>query len=239
MENHMYKPVTNTLLAVLAILLPTCLDAQSVLWDQQPQPPLEGIANQSFPDFPAFDLYVVGNVTLGSGSDTVLIDSVTSYFVSDTPGSAWPDSVNQAVLNIFDGDTLTSVDDPTAGGDFGTLVNVDIVDAGDRFVVTADLSANQIALASGDYFFGLTPIGNGGANFLQGFQLLSQFTGQQAQFRNPAGGFGIGTDWESTDILNGGFANDISLTIRGSVVPEPGSAGLLAMLVVAGVIRRR
>ena len=109
---------------------------QVVLWDQQPIDSLPGsIVDQQIPDQPQLSSYVVNDVNLNFQGTGVLVDSIDVYF--SNINETWAGVVNQAVLNIFDGDPLTSSDDPSSGGDFGGIVDIDVTVESNHLVITA------------------------------------------------------------------------------------------------------
>ncbi len=89
----------------------------SLLWHQPPDSDYCAVIDQEIPDYNIFSTYLVSDVSFNF---EVTIDSVTVYFTDRGQGT-WLD-VTQGVLNIFEGDALTSEDDPASffGGDHGT-----------------------------------------------------------------------------------------------------------------------
>ena len=225
------KPTYTVLTLVLTVFTGwSQCTAQFIIWDQQPDASSTGVIDQEIPDTPASSTYLVNDATFNKA---VLVDSVTTYF-SNFSG-AWETNVTTGVLNIFDGDGLLASDDPQTGGDFGPgLVNVTIEDFGNNVIGVTTENLN-ISLAAGTYWFGLTPIAD--SSIPQEFHLDSAggIVGFESQFRNPEGGFGLGTDWAGADGLLAGY-QDGAFTV--TTVPEP-SACLLAGLSFLGVVSYR
>lgn len=196
-----------------------------VLWHQAPNTAAVAYVDQEFSDFPTFNTYAVSDVTLGAAST---ITDVTVYF---SINAGWPGVITQGRLNIFakSGSLPGGGDDPGTG----TVVNVVVSNAGDHMTIKA--SGLNIGLAAGSYWIGLTPM----TNFAQNGQAFNmQATGNQGDltaFRNPGGGFGIGTAW-GTNTLFGGPGSDHAITVEGTAIPAPGA---LALLGAAGLISRR
>ena len=224
--------------AVIALLAaPSYSNAQNILWDQQPDTNIQQIIDQDIPDQAIFSTYAVNDVTLAGAGGGFLIDSVTTFFTNGS--GAWPAGVTTGVLNIFDGDALTAADDPTTGGDFGPgSVSINVTDLGNN-VLAVTASGLNITLADGTYWFGLSP--SAGSGLPQEFHFSAGSTvGALSQSRNPGGGFGLGSDWFDSNTLAGPFL-DTSLTVTGQeiIVPEPTTAGLLALGMFGMVARRR
>ena len=222
-------------LAVASLLLSSVASANDqniVLWDQAPNgdPAATAFVDQSFPDFPDFSTYLASDVVFGSA---VTIDSVSTYFTNNN--NTWPQNTSgTATLNIF-ADPLSGADDPAAG----MSVTVDYTSTNDGITVTA--SGLGINLAAGTYWIGLTPeleFGTSGQEFHQ--SALGGVVGAETAARNPGGGFGLGTDWGTASTLFGSADPfDAAITVTGKVVPEPTTAGLLALGLVGLVARRR
>ena len=207
--------------------------AQSILWDQQPDFTLTTTIDLDIPSpGDSFSTYQVNDATFESA---VNITAITTFYTNNT--GTWENLINTGVLNIFDGDGLVASDDPTSGGDFGPgSVSVTSTDLGSNVIaVTAFVDIN---LAAGTYWFGLTP-SLPSASDPQEFRYDDgQIVGAASQARNPAGGFGLGTAWFNGDTLAPGFS-DATFTILGEEIPEPTTAGLLALGLVGLVARRR
>lgn len=204
-------------------------DAQVVVWDQQPDPNINQIIDQDIPGgLNEFSTYLVNDVTFASD---VRIDSVTSYYTNST--GVWPALVDRGVLNIFSGEPLDASDDPTSGGDFGGLVDVTVELLGNN-VMTVTAHNLNIDLAAGDYWFGLTATEG---EFQEFHFSAATRIGSQTLARNPAGGFGVGTDWFDTDILASDYL-DSAMTIT-AVVPEPTSFAVCLVGMLGMTFRRR
>ena len=236
-----------TSLAVVAACLaaPVYSSAQNViLWDQQPDTSLTTVIDLDVPapDDP-FSTYLVNDATFSSA---VTVNQVTSFYSNNN--AAWANLIGNGILNIFDGDGLVAGDDPTSGGDLGlgsVAVTVENIGGGVLAVTAGGEvgSGNElgISLDAGTYFFGLSASLPNGASDPQEFRFDTGSTvGLNTFGRNPSGAFGLGTDWFTADTLSPGFA-DTAFTILGETipVPEPTTAGLLALGMIGMVSRRR
>lgn len=230
---------TSLMIFIVVALLQSCpanaLWGQTILWDQQPGDAsvLGSVVNQEIPDQTSFSTYQINDATF---SNTVIVDSVTFYFTNLT--SSWSHQVDTGVLNIFDGDKLNPLDDPTNGGDYGAAsVELELQDIGNNtLAITA--SNLDIHLDAGTYWFGLTPSVSSvstGQEF--SINTFADTVGQGSMYRNPKGGFEFGTDWAPTTEFWKDF-RDISFTVEGEAVPEP-SSSLLLIAYGFGVLIRR
>ena len=238
-----------TSLAVVAVLFaaPAFSSAQQiVLFDQAPElNPAGGAINVVTPagdPQETFSTALVNDLTFDTA---VEVQEVTAYF-SNVNVAPWNDGGTfNAVLNIFDGDALTDADGAFDGGDFGSAVQVTALSPGASSgfagVWSLTVSGLDIQLDAGDYFFGLTPeyAAADGQEFHVNAASLGDGAGGPTFFRNPANGIGLGAGWQ--DIANLGQPGfEASLTVRGEeIIPEPTSAGLLALGLVGLVSRRR
>lgn len=229
----------RTLIAGLALLVATLSAnnyavSQDTIYDAAPNVDIGAFVDQQFGDFPDFSTYIVGHVPLDNAYD---IYTVTTYFTN--LNNLWPQGTIQAVLNVLpqDGSLPPNDYDPSQG----ILIDAELAASGNGLSLTADVTGLQLSLGPGDYWFGLTPIldfGTAGQEFHQG----SDLQGKNSAGRNPLGGFGVGTDWFEAGPVFGGLDQwTAALTVTGKkkVIPEPATAGLLALGCVGLVIRRR
>lgn len=188
--------------------------------------------DQEFADFPTYSSYMADDVSFATG---VTINVVSTYYTME---GNWGPGITQARLNIFakTGSLPGAGDDPTAG----IVVDVTFTNLGDAWQVTA--SGLGIDLAAGDYWFALTPMADFDP-FGQAFHYFtapSTLVGDQIAFRNPSGGFGVGTEWQTiADAYGGPTDANMALMVEGTVIPAPGALALLGLAGIAGRRRRR
>ncbi len=180
--------------------------------------------NQEFGDFPTYSTYLVADVTIGAPGYIL-----TSVSQTMTINPAWA-AVTTARLHIFanTGGLPGGGDDPTASA----IVNVSY-DINTGVLSTVGLSMN---VAAGDYWIGITGIGDFGT-VGQAFTVGgANVNGQVDSYRNPGGAFNFpaGTGWGS--LTDWATLVDINLHIEGDAIPAPGA---LALLGVAGLVTRR
>ncbi len=181
------------------------------LWDQgNYDAGQNAFVDQVFDDFPDFDSYLVTDID--TGGDAWVIEGVTTFF---TNGNAWANQdIDLGRLNIIPktGDLPDGGDDPGAG----QIVDIIIIDLGDTIAVIA--AGLSIELAAGEYWVGLAPVANFGA-FGQEFHRAAPITGVDTAWRNPGGGFGLGTEWSTTAPLAPDWigAFDAALSITGKI----------------------
>ena len=229
----MRRILTSLAVVTACLAAPVYSSAQGILWDQQPDTSLTTVIDLDIPaPSEGFSTYLVNDATF---STDVIVGSVIVYY-SNNSGS-WSNLITDGVLNIFDGDGLVASDDPTNGGDFGPgAVNVSVTDQGGG-VLAVEASGLNINLAAGTYFFGLSASLPSSTD-PQEFRFDSGSTIGSSTFgRNPSGAFGLGTDWFTADTLAPGFGDGAITITQG--LPEPSTAGFLAMGLVGLVARRR
>ena len=219
-------------LAVIALLAAPSYSFAEIVWEQAPDLSVEGgIIDQEFPidGRNTYSTYLVNDVVFGTGVNIV---SVTSYFTN--LNGAWAANVTQGRLNIFTNDPLdNATDDPRNG----QLVNVVVTATNGLRVNEVTASGLDIPLTAGRYWFGLSPISKIPQEFH--YSSISRY-GDETQFRNPGGGFGLGTDWGPARVLDPNF-RDAAIRIESRVccVPEPTTVGLLSLGLVGLVSQRR
>ena len=181
--------------------------AGDVLWDQ----PTDGggaFVDQTFPDFPDFDTYLVCDVVVDEPGWNVT--GVTMFFTD--PGT-WPMGDNPATLNIFEktGTLPEPGDDPAAGMQVTAQIEPDV------FGLAITAAGLDINLAPGEYWIGLTPDVNFG-QFGQAFHLETFFPqGDGTAARNPGGAFAIGSDWIDAGTAFGGVPGwDGAIRVNGT-----------------------
>ena len=185
--------------------------------------------NQEFGDFPTYSTYLLADMSIPDlgGSGGSKLNLITAFF---TTGNGNWGGITQARINIFaDNGGLPAVgDDPTAGA----LVSISY-DAGTGFVTTIGL---DIDLAAGNYWIGITPLGDFGIKG-QEFQVGGQnVNGQVDAYRNPGGSFAFpaGTGWGHT--TDWATLVDLNMHVEGVAIPAPGA---LALLGIAGLVTGR
>lgn len=221
----------------VAAALLLCAGARAdVLWDQSGFDPFYDsvLVDQSFPDSPDFDAYMVNDVLVGGNGWTV--SSVTTYF-SHGWGD-WPD-VGHARLNIFKktGALPNADDDPGSG--LRVPVTISVISFG--YSLSVNASGLDIDLAPGEYWIGLTPDIEYGL-YLQEYHLPAQILGADTAWRNPGGAFGIGTHWQNLDGIDDtdswvGLA-DAAMLVEGAFIPAPGAGALFGMGAILARRRR-
>ncbi len=177
---------------VVLALVGSQLTAQTVIVDRPPDPSLlgGGIIGGFFTDRPDEVVSTLTEVTFPS---SVTIGSVTVFTTNlndAIPGVGYPiGGQSTAILNIFEGSTLSNSDSTTSGGDFGLPgATVDYVATADGIEIT--VSQLDITLAAGTYLIGITPVLDFGTNG-QEFFLDAGSNGETTFLNNPGGAFFI------------------------------------------------
>lgn len=232
----MRRVLTSLAVLVALAIAPHTASAQAILFDN----PASGASGGTISLFtPPSDLQATastGHVTQVTFNTNVNIDSVTTYLTNLAGGFA-ADSV---AVDIFDGDALVSTDLIFSGGDFGNAAVTDLTIANPNASLTTVTANNLgITLDAGTYWFGVTPLQT--SSSVQQFLLnADSSTGVgQTFFRNPSGLFLGNSEWSSDYALLGQPADFTAALTITAAVPEPTTAGLLALGLVGLVARRR
>jgi len=213
-------------LALVAVAAFTATANAALLWDQSNvNTGINAFVDQEFDDFASYSSYMVSDVV----STGWTVQSVSVYFTNNMGNWA---GVTQARLNIFakTGNLPVAGDDPTAG----STVGVSLTNLGSSWEITA--SGLNVNVPAGDWWIGLTPLTNFGSQG-QEFHQAAPIIGVDTAWRNPAGGFGLGTAWQTTAALGPDWIGvyDGAFKVEG-IVPAPGA---LALLGLAGLLGRR
>jgi hypothetical protein len=173
------------------------------------------LVNQDFPDFPSFNAYLVNDIDVPAQG--WCIDEVRIYVSNGNPGqgfSSWVGGVTVGTINVFEDDGALDSENPA----LGTPVVVACEDFGtDVLSVTA--SGLGLELSPGTYWIGLCPEATF-ADYQQEFTWGigdGLIDGAATEFRNPGGGFGVGTNWEPAGMLLIGDNWDMAIQITGDV----------------------
>ncbi len=207
---------------------------ESVLWDQSNYAPSSpNLIDQEFGDVPTYSTYQVHDFTVSPPGWNVA--AVSTYFTVSF--GAWSPGIVQARLNLYPktGALPLPTEDPSGG----LVVQVSLTNLGDAWRATADTTSVAALqnLAPGDYWIGLTPIADYAA-FGQEFHYRSATpVGSPSAVRNPAGAFGLGTQWSDYGLFgqtpgDGAFLLEgtvvvphITATLQGTTLVVTGSSG--------------
>lgn len=200
---------------------------QTVIWDQQPETSIPQVIDQEIPDQTTFSTYVVSDVTLAFGT---MLSDVTVYFTNSS--GTWVNNVDNARLCVFP-DDLNSFD-PSVDGQ---IVSVVVTDLGNNVLAVTARNVG-ITLDAGTYWIGLSPLAPTGIS--QEFHYASgNLSGELSFARNPGGGFGLGTDWFSVDMLSPSFMDAaITISVDGLGIPfiQPSSYSIVRGNLIAGTL---
>ena len=219
----------RTLAALLVCVGFVSAASADVLWDQSGvDPAVNALVDQEFGNYPTYASYMVQDVVADTDWQ---IQSVTTYFTMGT--GFWSTAINQGRLSVFPktGSLPDAGDDPSAS----SIVDISMNFGANGWEVVADGLA--IDLGAGEYWVGLTPIADFGV-YGQEFHQAAPIIGEDTAWRNPGGGFGMGTSWTTASILDATWTGtwDAAILVQG--IPEPASLALLGLGALA-LIRRR
>jgi MYXO-CTERM domain-containing protein len=203
------------------------------LWDQSGfDVNLGAPVDQEFGDFASFSTYDVDDFT--TGGQIWNVDTVHTYFTKGFGG--WNNSITQGSLSLFSksGSLPGAGDVPPE-----YKVAITLIDGGNYWEVVADTSGiAELQGINGDFWIGLTPRADFGVYGQEFHAQVGAVVGDQSAFRNPGGGFGLGTGWMGCDVLTGA-RQDMGFKLDGTVVPAPGAAALLGLGGLLAGRRRR
>ena len=209
-----HRPLRLVALGALALtsVLHIHGDARADVIVDQPESPENGFASQEFADFPAYTCSAFDDVTLTQGYD------LTSLVVFGQNGVADGWMYNTDVrLRIYTEPSL-------AASPLATVSGVQVAGA-----LTWDLTG--ITLGPGTYWISaqvVRPFEPGGQWY---WNASGTTNGAHAMWHNPGGGFGLGGDPISTELL-GATQWDMSMRLEGTPVPAP---AVLAVLLAGGL----
>jgi len=209
--------------------------AGAVLWDQQPDLSENtwAVHDQESADFPEGSAYIVNDVMFDSA---VTITSVTTYFSWFSQGFPIGEDVLSARLNIFPKTSSLPADDddPRLGMSVPVDVSEEMFDGlGLTWVFEAD--DLSIDLPAGAYWVGLTPQLEFGEWGFATFHSPALMVGDVSASRVPdSPGDG---DWNPISTPDGPW--DAAITIHGTVIPSPGTLGLVGVGGLMAACRRR
>lgn len=194
------------------------------LWNQAPDFAVNGVVN-AIAGAPPFGVtaYTVGDVQVGPGGWTV--DSITMYW--SRINSDWVNSVSQGRMYV---QSKTGAVPTVLPG--GPLVSMSVTELFDNtfqqgyYAVT--VSGLNLALASGDYWMGITPVAPGGP-FGPELGMGSSSSFGNVSMTYDAGGFPAPGWYDYSNV-------DAAITVTG--IPAPSTAGLLGLGLLAARRRR-
>jgi len=196
-------------------------DVNAVLWDQ----PISTVntdtyVDQEFEDYPAYSSFL---------ADDFIADSpwtIDSFFV---PGNGWNGfttllNASQVTFMIFADDMGVPAGDPAGRGDPPLWVET-MLPTDPSLTITTGAGGypsdvlfeldTPILLPSGHYWFIFYPTLNFTSYGQFGRQASDTANGYTAQFVNPGGGFGYGTEWQPWTVI-GPTQTDVAFSIYGS-----------------------
>ncbi len=186
------------------------VQAQQVLYDHsRPSSGDQWLNDQDFPDY---QIYSCGMVDDDVFSRPVTITSISIW--TNCEDTRWLNGLRVAHVNIFQAAERgpTRFNDPRNG----KLVKVSVSFqfwVVPSFRITADHL--KIKLSPGRYWIGLMPRGRyRDIGYCGHLAAQDPFSLSPAFWRNPIGGFGLGTPWQAARSIWPGF-NDMTLRIEG------------------------
>lgn len=220
-----------------------------VLWDQPISEVNTGAyIDQVFPDYPTYTSFIaddfVNNITW----------NISKIFV---PGSGWngfSSLLSATSLNFAIYSDLSGIPSGTPPTGWQWNISLDPSDAQialdygtDGFLSNVTLNlTTALNLSAGHWWLLFWPDMSFSSSGEYGRQASDTTNGYTAQFINPGGGFGYGSDWQDWNII-GMQQTDVAFRLEGTlgennnVVPEPSTALLIGMGLLAGaaLARRR
>ena len=204
-----------------------------ILWDQSTNTNVGSLADQELLAYGgAYDTYMVDDFS--TGGQTWNITSMHTYT------SFGDKSITAGKLQFYKkGGSL-----PDNGADTAPeyKVTISMTDLGGGIweVAATGLNIPELQGVNGDYWIGLTPELPYG-QFGQTFHYVGDvdIRGDLAAWRNPNGGFGLGSNWLPAGPGLIGLNADMSFYLDGDIVPAPGAAALLGLGGLVAARRRR
>lgn len=193
-----------------AITLEGELAGPIVLWDQSAIDGTNAFVDQVFTDLGQYSSFIVNDVSTGCAAWNVT--QVTTYFTKGI--GAWsPATVTTANLQVY-----PKTGALPAAGELPPeyTVPINLVDLGTNWAAVADTSGiAELQGISGDFWIGLTPITAFGVNGQEFHETTVPTVGDVSAWRNPGGGFGLGTAWNPLSLL--GTPPEATILLEGFV----------------------
>ncbi len=189
----------------------------AILWDQSDYNVSAGAyVNQVFDDFPTYDSFQVADVTTGGA--TWNVSKITVYMTRGANGTDLFDPLNITTANVQIYPKTSCLPNTSNLPPQLTLPCVLFSPAANVWEISVDTSSTpQFQGINGSYWIGVTPKTNfarDGQEFQ--FQTIAAGRDCESTWRNPGGGFGLGTEWSSISSLGGGTTYEGSLKIEGT-----------------------
>ncbi len=208
--------------------------AGPVLWDQPPDltENVWAVYEQEAIDAPEYTGYTVNDVVFDSA---VTITGVTTYFflasADDLPQG---DDVLTARLNIFPKTSSLPADDddPRLGMSVPVDVSEEFLD-GFGLIWVFEADGLSVDLAAGEYWVGLTPVLDFATWGLVTAHMPALRVGEVSASKVPF----TSPEWDPITTPDGPW--DGAITIHGTVIPSPGTLGLLGFGGLMAACRRR